>query len=818
MPPASLESLNALAASSQRYGLENLMAPWVVAWSSPLFNNDKLDFSKGDDLITWLNVCLIFGQEEMFKKITRRAIITATAESLDISSSVESPFREIIEAISLRRITVVAEIITVALALLARYQTAEGICKNENTETCHKLLMNSVLEGPMSFGLYQPVPLFPYPGMSAMGIVGEIKDLQLRTDPSHSETCGREVKMETIEKLRIVIGILELVGGLDLSNFQFNMKKGQIGGVLLQIVEDQEAQTLDKEHTPNTEDKTIERLESRESTDKEQTQGPGNEINEGRNERLDCSEKDDDDEKDESSFEHSNHINEDVDSLSATSEVQVPAGVLDGFSETEDTIEDFGPQVLFKEGVSRKKNHDMAEDEGEEQGQKMEGLNDTCSFPIKKDNDTVVYVQEDIPVTSNLTPDKEQPAPTDEVCASEETQAAEKKPNSETEKNTPPKAAPLRHAVARANAEAQGQTWSTPGSELARKYQRGPRIPFSDAITAGDVSNEGHIADLKILKDRFPTLNIKVLIASLKQANWNLQLATETLRATENTPMNQSDGGVYESDSGIYDGALPMSNTPALEPVSDNITKGPDEYLQTSQEDPMENPVVEDLHPFAAVKVHNPVIYKESSQTPTEAPKGLPESPATRQVSIPDTVKPAPDVLSPSPQELPDKDSNIQKIMLRPATPGSGFDSSSPVPQEMAQEGSTATQTHLPPAVASIHDRSSPALRESVSEHLTPKEAIPQTAVINRVSISRLIAGKLTKEEIEKRFWPAEEATDIKRGLAVSANRKTVKKLVHRFPESTADKGLIDVLYRTGWDLEKATSRLEGLGLVRRAN
>jgi hypothetical protein len=96
MHPPSLEGASLFAASSRRYGLVNLMAPWVMTWTSSLYDNDKLDFSKGDDLIAWLNICLIFRQEEMFRKITRRAIITATAESLNLAVPIESPFKEII--------------------------------------------------------------------------------------------------------------------------------------------------------------------------------------------------------------------------------------------------------------------------------------------------------------------------------------------------------------------------------------------------------------------------------------------------------------------------------------------------------------------------------------------------------------------------------------------------------------------------------------------------------------------------------------------------------------------------------------------------
>lgn len=96
MHPPTLKDASLFSASSRRYGLVNMMAPWVMTWTSSLYDNDKLNFSKGDDLIAWLNICLTFGQEEMFRKITRRAIITATAESLDLAVPIEGPFKEII--------------------------------------------------------------------------------------------------------------------------------------------------------------------------------------------------------------------------------------------------------------------------------------------------------------------------------------------------------------------------------------------------------------------------------------------------------------------------------------------------------------------------------------------------------------------------------------------------------------------------------------------------------------------------------------------------------------------------------------------------
>ncbi|KAH0611947.1 uncharacterized protein H6S33_009999 [Morchella sextelata] len=787
MHPPSLEGASLFAASSRRYGLVNLMAPWVMTWTSSLYDNDKLDFSKGDDLIAWLNICLIFRQEEMFRKITRRAIITATAESLNLAVPIESPFKEIIESIARRRITVITELITVALALLARYQTAEG---------------------PMSFGLYQPVPISPYPGMSAMGIIGEIKDLQLRTDPSHSGTCGREIKIEIIEKLRIAIGILELVKGLSIS--KYNLQTEQAEEFLLQVVEDPAVQTYDKEHPKNGGGGKAENKESRGGRNEEPTQGPRKEVDEERNEDVKFSDKDGDYEKDESSSELSTHINQDLDSLSETSDIQVPAGVIDGFSETKETIEDFGPQVFFREGDAdaRRKNYDIEKDE-EEQKQEGEDLKDNVSLKEDKDATTLVYMQEVIPDHSNITMNNE-PAPADETYSSLATNGIENALNPEIGEKTLPKVAPLRHAVARANAEAHGQTWSTPGSELARKYQRGPRNPFPDGITVGDVSHEGHIADLKVLKSRFPALNVNDLITFLKQKNWDLQLATEFLSATEIAVTDQS-------DTDTHNGTVSVINTLALEPKSDYIIyKEPGEYLEAPEKTPTEASATEGV-PQLAIQESAPISYEESHQNSITSPEAPLGNSDIHQVPSPATLGPVLDTPSSIPRKAPLNDSTIQEVVLQSATPESVFEKSTFISQEKAPEGSITTKDLLPPPTVSVSDGSSSTLQKAMSECSVTKEALSPNTILNKVSISRLIAGKLSKEEAEKRFWPTEEDMDIKKYLGISANRKIVKKLVHRFPESTPDRGLIDVLYRSGWDLEKATSMLEGLGLVRRA-
>ncbi|KAI5837837.1 hypothetical protein DFP73DRAFT_566902 [Morchella snyderi] len=699
MHPPTLEGAGLFAVLSRRYGLVSLMAPWVMTWTSSLYDNDKLDFSKGDDLIAWLKICLIFRQEEMFRKITRRAIITATAESLNLAVPIESPFKEIIESIARRRVTVITELITVALTLLARYQTAEGICSERGREgICHAMLMDSILEGPMSFGLYQPVPISPYPGMSAMGIIGEIKDLQLRTDPSHSGTCGREIKMETIEKLRIAIGILEIVKGLSISSYE--LQTAQAEDFSLQVVEDAAVQTYDKEHLENGGDGKAENKESR-GRDEEPTQGPKKEVDEERNEDVKSSDKDGDYEKNESSSELSTHINQDLDFLSETSDIQVPAGVIDGFSETKETIEDFGPQAFFREGDARQK--DGIEEGGrEEHKQEGEDLKDNISRKEDKDTTTLVYMQKVIPDYPNITMNNKL-APIDETYTSQATNGIKNAPNTNIAESTLPEIAPLRHAVARANAEAHGQTWSTPGSELARKYQRGPRSPFPDGITVGDVSHEGHIADLKVLKNRFPTLNIKDLITSLKEKNWDLQLAIEFLSATEIVVTDQSD---IDTDKGT------VSMVNKLKPTSNHI-----------------------IHKKPAAQESTPISHEESDQNSITSREAPLENSNIHQVPSSTSLGPVLDTQSPIPQKAPLNDSTIQKAILRSATPQSVFEKSICISQGKAPEGSITTEDLLPPPTVSVFDGSPFTSQSAMSECSVKKEALSPSTTFNKGSV-----------------------------------------------------------------------------------
>lgn len=95
LPYALLRGLYSLAELSQKYAIASPLVPWISIWAEPLHTLGGLDFSKGEELHMWLTIACVYNQGPLFLKITKQAILTGSAEMLDLSKW-QYPYSEII--------------------------------------------------------------------------------------------------------------------------------------------------------------------------------------------------------------------------------------------------------------------------------------------------------------------------------------------------------------------------------------------------------------------------------------------------------------------------------------------------------------------------------------------------------------------------------------------------------------------------------------------------------------------------------------------------------------------------------------------------
>lgn len=625
-----------------------------------------------------------------------------------------------------------SKLVATALTLLGRYQTAEQICKQPtDSARCDAILLGSVLKGLMGLGVYQPIPEAPYPGMTIVGLVQKIEQLPFMWDPSHGEVCGEETRKEMDNIMGLINEVLEGVKGLELRGFEMKDGVGQEKGLVLVAVGD-------GDQGGKEEQEEREKEEQKEEQKQEEVQKGDKEDGANDNE-IEFKPGDGDNDFADSTILGS--FSENASPHHMVPDPQVPAGVIEGFLETAETIKDFGQQALFGDMKMKQDANNLNGEEEEGKGEdkvegkkkkedgptamkpategqarqqeNMEGITST-KIPSRKawkeDSKRVLATQDSStnrtdgktkngfmkpvteqkpkefmrgnnkreqlrPTAREYVPSAVQNGPTTEQRNSQRT------PNNRKEETKLPQPAPTAHVMARANAEALGNSWSAPGPELVQKYQRGPRYPFHPEVTVGDVSDEDHTAEVKRLKDLFPEAEIKILVEFLRQCDWNSEEAARLLI---------SGGFLMDLTNDLSDGALKPS-FPALEP--------------------------------AAISRQAPIMTsgKELKQE-TEPPSNMSSSALT-----------------------------------------------------------------VPPTPASKRT----------------------------ISISRLVAGTSNVAKSDLKFWPEADKAVVSRALKDPENKKSIRRLLSMFPQASADKGFIDVLYRNGWDLEKAARKLEKLGLVR---
>lgn len=438
----------------------------------------------------------------------------------------------------------------------------------------------------MIIGVYLPIPDTPHPDMTIVDLVGKIQDFQFMWDPAHGDACGEGIKDGLKEVMEGVQEILNELKGLDLKDFEDKARVGQAKDLVLTAVGD-------------LQDGSQQRQEQ------EQEQEGGNGAGDGDGGGAGIEVQDTDEGLADTAVADTGSDCESV--------ASVPAGVMPGFVETEETMEDFGPQESFGRRMNHATTIDVENQDGDSVGSVTESLstdrksmeseieeidvvnlsstgkeedaeNDgsqtSGDFLRERDTDIVqtkalfVEEREGVPGTTEqtvlerqkeLSPTAKEFAPSFSHRTSSLERGPHYTPRSRKELTAALKPVAAQHVSARANAEAKGQVWETPGPALVQKYQRGPRLPFHPEVTVGDVSDTDHTTEIRRLKDIFPQLDNKIIVEFLRQNSWSSQDAAVML-SSGGIPMESPN----EEDGVLVTPSLPTPESPVLsldEPV-----------------------------------------------------------------------------------------------------------------------------------------------------------------------------------------------------------------------------------------------------------
>lgn len=613
----------------------------------------------------------------------------------------------------------------------------------------------------MGLGVYQPIPEAPYPGMTVIDLADRIESFPFMCDTAHVDTCGAAIKEEMKGTMKLMAEILNEVKGLELKSFKFEKGWGQVGGLVVTAVGDLDdvIQQSQRQQGHQEEVVALEQVLNQEQDEEEegeleqqkQQEEPEEEPEEDQDEGQEVKEQAAEEQKEAEGGgnEANTQIEDEGEDLptpmvivtefeneSDASEMsEVPAGVMDGFLETEETMQDFGPRKFFDDTELGRARVETPEDDDDED-RKSVTENRLKNKSVEGDGNeemVVAYLPSMEKLQAKITDESAQNLviqegdiqnAKDRACLMEQQLGVADLESSEKQKEqlrpeakdfvpsfplgpAPPErnrhhmprsrkeirpAEALTHMASRANAEAKGQHWETPGPGLVRKYQRGPRLPFHPEVTVGDVSEPGHIAEVKRLKGLFPQLDSKIIFECLRQNSWN---SGETAKVLSS--------GRVQMEFAVGD----TVRFPVLEPTV--------------------------LH------THKPIISSNRVSPGT--------STTDTQYFSDSTIKP----------------------------PHLGA-------SEVLRKASKA--------------------RKSTTSAPQPVSGAPNSSVVDPTA----------------HFWPPADSATVLRAVKLPENSLTIRKLLAIFPSARADKSFIDVLYRSGWDLEKAAKRLEGLGLVRKVN
>lgn len=80
IPFVPLERLYNLAITAHKFCLVTPVEPWVTIWTTPLICD--LAFKDPHEIEMWLSIASVFNQEQMFQRVTQKAILSYTSEFL----------------------------------------------------------------------------------------------------------------------------------------------------------------------------------------------------------------------------------------------------------------------------------------------------------------------------------------------------------------------------------------------------------------------------------------------------------------------------------------------------------------------------------------------------------------------------------------------------------------------------------------------------------------------------------------------------------------------------------------------------------------
>lgn len=599
----------------------------------------------------------------------------------------------------------------------------------------------------MGLGVYQPIPEAPYPGMTVMDLANQIENFPFMWDTAHGDTCGATIKDEMQNTMKLVAEILSEVNGLDLKKFKFKMGWGQVESLAVTAVESLD-DVIQQGQGHQEEEVEVDKVPNRKQD--EQEEGENKQQEEGGEDQEDEEQEVGEQLEEDGDIETNTLAEDDDKDTTVASEnesvismmTEPPAGVMDDFLETEETVQDFGPQKFFGDTGLNQTAADIS-DYGDDDGDQKsitegpivknmleESENEMVLTSLRFAKETQVERRAESPTVRNPPIQKSgTQSAKDEACLVDQQVEAMELLAPEKQKEqlrpeakdfipsfplgpAPPErnrhhmphnrrelaqpfrpALGLQHVASRANAEAKGHQWEAPGLGLVQKYQRGPRSRFHPEVTVGDVSEPDHAAETKRLKELFPQLDNKIVFECLRQNNWNSE---ETIKV-------------------LSDGKTQMS-------FANEVT--------------------------TKFSVPGPTVFHAQES-----------------------------IISPHQVSLGTSTANTQH-----------------------HSGDSTDKSPLL-KVPEVHGEVSGAQK-------------------NTTSAPNLISGTSNCGIVDTaaHFWPAADSATVLRAVKLPENSLTIRKLLAIFPSARADKGFIDVLYRCGWDLEKAAKKLEGLGLVRKAS
>lgn len=595
----------------------------------------------------------------------------------------------------------------------------------------------------MGLGVYQPIPAAPYPGMTVMNFVKKIQAFPLMWDSTHGEECSIGIKEEMSNIMGLVNEILSEIKGLDLGDFKTKKGAGQAKGLVVTAVGD----------LGNIQQQCSEQEQGSEDGDEIEVEAQAEDKS------------------------LADVIVTDIESITSVM-TEMPAGVMDGFLETKETMEDFGPRKLFDDGIADETATKDPRDSGREGEREGEGEVVEVEVEAKKEGEDKEDVREkedgeDKSEKEDEGYEKEKEYKETKTAegnlledgGARRPQAIETVTSDRQKEQLRPTAQVFIPSSSSGPSTPGPSRWDSFGGRLrlaaedrARSAPRGPPPPEPSKLDLPGIRKEATIPAKSA-----PTQHILARAnAEAKGLSWEAP-GPELVQKYQRGPR------------------FPFHPEVTVGDVSDTENTTKIKYLK-------------EIFP----RVDNKILVEFLRQN---------------EWNSEDAVL----VLSSGGVPIGDSEDGEGSVAAGlPALEPTALSSPQPIidpPQGSSQEPTTTTTTNRKPsssnsAVKTVpHQRPTDVPRKASKTH-TRKETI---------SVSRIILGASSSgaADLDPRFWPPADNAMVLRAVKLPENVSAIKKLLGKFPTARADKGFVDVLYRCGWDTEKAARKLEELGFVK---